>query len=119
MLLLSLDAIVGFSITPLRVATLAGLGVCAVSVAFVITIVCQRLFGHFFEMQGYALLTSGLFFLGGSQMLLLGVIGEYIGRIYRRNQDRPLYLIDRSVGRPLPKILSRREWPTPSTDKAQ
>jgi polyisoprenyl-phosphate glycosyltransferase len=99
LLLLSLDAIVGFSITPLRVATLLGLGVCAMSIVFVIVILCQRIFGHVFAIQGYALLASGFFFLGGSQMLLLGVIGEYIGRIYRRNQDRPLYLIDREIGK--------------------
>ena len=97
LLLLSLDAIVGFSITPLRFATLLGLGVCAVSIVLVIVITFQRIFGHVFEIQGYALLASGFFFLGGSQMLLLGVIGEYIGRIYRRNQDRPLYLIDRET----------------------
>ena len=98
LLLLSLDAIVGFSITPLRVATIIGMGVCAFSLVLVLTIIGQRIFGHRFDLQGYALLAGGLFFLGGSQMLLLGVIGEYIGRIYRRNQDRPLYLIDRSVG---------------------
>lgn len=98
LLLLSLDALVGYSITPLRFATMLGLGVCAIAVVFVIAIVLQRLvFGHVFEMQGYALLASGLFFLGGSQILLLGVIGEYIGRIYRREQDRPLYLIDRRI----------------------
>lgn len=99
LLLLSLDAIVGFSITPLRMATLIGLGVCVLSLLLVLVLIAQRLFGHVFELQGYALLASGLFFLGGSQMLLLGVIGEYIGRIYRRNQDRPLYLIDRETGR--------------------
>ena len=97
LLLLSFDAIVGFSITPLRFATMVGLGVCVLSAVFVVAIVAQRVFGHVFEMQGYALLTSGLFFLGGSQILLLGLIGEYIGRIYRREQDRPLYLIDRTI----------------------
>jgi glycosyltransferase involved in cell wall biosynthesis len=99
LLLLSLDAIVGFSITPLRMATILGLCVCVFSVALVFVLLLQRLvFGHQFPMQGYALLASGLFFLGGTQILLLGVIGEYIGRIYRREQDRPLYLIDTQVG---------------------
>jgi polyisoprenyl-phosphate glycosyltransferase len=99
LLLLSLDAIIGFSITPLRVATLIGVGVCAFSLLLVLTIIGQRVLGYQFELQGYALLTSGLFFLGGSQIMLLGVIGEYVGRIYRRNQDRPLYLVDRQIGR--------------------
>ena len=98
LLLLSLDAMVGFSITPLRVASMLGAVVCAISVVLVVAVVLQRLvLGHVFELQGYALLAAGLFFLGGTQILLLGVIGEYIGRIYRREQDRPLYLIDRVI----------------------
>lgn len=98
LLLLSLDAIVGFSISPLRIAAMIGLAVCLLSFAMVLVVVGQRLFGYLFPLQGYALIAAGLFFLGGTQILLLGVIGEYIGRIYRRNQDRPLYLVDRRIG---------------------
>jgi len=47
---------------------------------------------------GYALLTSGLFFLGGVQMMMLGILGEYIGRIYRQVQERPLYLVTETIG---------------------
>lgn len=100
LLLLSLDAIVGFSISPLRIATIFGLLVTLLSIVMVIVLLLQRfVFSHTFPIQGYALLTSGLFFLGGTQIMLLGVIGEYIGRIYRRNQDRPLYLVDRVIGK--------------------
>lgn len=99
LLLLSLDAIIGFSISPLRIATIFGLLVTLMSVVMVLVLLAQRfVFNHTFPIQGYALLTSGLFFLGGTQIMLLGVIGEYIGRIYRRNQDRPLYLVDRVIG---------------------
>ena len=98
LLLLSLDAIVGFSISPLRIATIFGLLVTLLSIVMVFVLLAQRfVFNHTFPIQGYALLTSGLFFLGGTQIMLLGVIGEYIGRIYRRNQDRPLYLVDREI----------------------
>jgi nitrate/nitrite transporter NarK len=45
------------------------------------------------DIPGYALQTAGLFFLGGVQMLLLGILGEYIGRIYRQIQGRPLYVV--------------------------
>ena len=100
LLLLSLDAIVGFSISPLRMAALLGLFVCLASFVLVLIIVIKRLVDYHFPLQGYALIASGLFFLGGTQILLLGVIGEYIGRIYRKNQDRPLYLIDRRIERP-------------------
>ncbi len=45
------------------------------------------------RIPGYALLASGLFFLGGIQIFFLGLIGEYVGRIYRQVQQRPLYLL--------------------------
>jgi polyisoprenyl-phosphate glycosyltransferase len=97
LLWLSLDAAVGFSILPLRMATALGFAVTLVSLMLVCIIVIQKLFMQI-EMQGYALLASGLFFLGGVQMLLLGVLGEYIGRIYRESQGRPLYIIRRRSG---------------------
>jgi dolichol-phosphate mannosyltransferase len=50
------------------------------------------------EIPGYALQTAGLFFLGGVQMLLLGILGEYIGRIYRQSQGRPLYVVREVIG---------------------
>ena len=43
--------------------------------------------------EGYALLAAGMFFLGGVQMLLLGILGEYTGRIYTQVQQRPLYVV--------------------------
>lgn len=97
LLWLSLDAAVGFSILPLRVATALGFAVTLVSLVLVGIIVVQKLFMQI-QMPGYALLASGLFFLGGTQMLLLGVLGEYIGRIYRESQARPLYIIRRRSG---------------------
>ena len=100
LLLLSLDAMVGFSITPLRLASALGFIITILSLILAAIIVAQRVFFYHREMPyaGYALLTSGLFFLGGVQMLLLGILGEYVGRIYRQTQGRPIYLIARTVG---------------------
>ena len=95
--LLSLDAIVGFSILPLRFASLLGLAATVGAILMTITIVLQKLIWGI-AIEGYALLASGLFFVGGTQMLLLGVAGEYIARIYRQVQARPLYLIDQEIG---------------------
>jgi dolichol-phosphate mannosyltransferase len=92
LLLLSFDAIVGFSITPLRIATLFGFFTTLVCAAMAITIIVQKLVWGI-PVQGYAALTTGLFFIGGVQMLLLGILGEYVGRIYRQSQNRPLYLV--------------------------
>jgi dolichol-phosphate mannosyltransferase len=97
LLLLSLDAAVGFSITPLRLASALGFAITLLSMAMAGIIVVQRLVHHGMPFQGYALVVSGLFFLGGVQMLLLGILGEYIGRIYRQTQGRPLYLVSQKI----------------------
>ncbi len=101
LLLLSLDAAVGFSILPLRIATAIGFVVTGFSMLMALIIMIQRLFfPSVIQQSGYALLTSGLFFLGGVQMLLLGILGEYVGRIYRQGQGRPLYLVRETIGAP-------------------
>jgi dolichol-phosphate mannosyltransferase len=92
LLLLSIDAAIGFSILPLRFATAGGFVVMLVSGGLALTVAVQKLIWGI-PVQGYALLATGVFFLGGVQMLLLGVLGEYIGRIYRQTQARPLYLV--------------------------
>lgn len=92
LLLLSFDVITGFSIIPLRIATLMGLGVTLFSIILIIVILFQKLLFSL-NIPGYAFLATGLFFLGGVQMFLLGVLGEYIGKIYRQVQNRPLYLV--------------------------
>ena len=92
LLLLSLDAAFGFSVKPLRIATYAGLVVTTLAMSIAAIVVFQKLFLGM-PMQGYAALASGMFFLGGMQLLVLGILGEYVGRTYRQVQRRPLYLI--------------------------
>lgn len=99
LLWLSLDATVGFSILPLRFASAVGFMVTLGSLAMVAVLVVQKLLRQI-DMPGYALLAAGLFFLGGVQMLLLGILGEYVGRIYRQIQGRPLYVVREIIGRP-------------------
>ena len=97
LLILSLDAICGFSIVPLRLATLLGLVTLIISTVFAGVIIMQKLVLGL-NIPGYALATAGMFFLGGVELLLLGVIGEYVGRIYRQVQQRPLYLVREEGG---------------------
>jgi len=92
LLLLSLDVITGFSTVPLRIATLMGFGVTVLSIALIFIILLQKLL-FYLDIPGYAFLATGLFFLGGVQMFFLGILGEYIGKIYRQVQERPLYLV--------------------------
>ena len=97
LLLLSIDAAIGFSIKPLRVATGVGFVVTLLSLALAGVVVVQKIVWGI-PIQGYALLASGMFFLGGVQMLMLGVMGEYLGRVYRQAQGRPLYLVAETIG---------------------
>lgn len=89
---LAFDAISGFSSVPLRLAVYFGFVVCAASVVMAAVIVVQKL-AWGIPVQGYALLATGFFFLSGVQIFIMGVVGAYVGRVYRQVQERPLYLV--------------------------
>ena len=93
---LALDALAGFSVAPLRLATVIGLGITLMSILAGAAVLVDKLFFGL-ALPGYALLASGMFFLGGVQLTFLGLIGEYVGKIYREVQGRPLYIV-REVG---------------------
>ncbi len=92
LILLSMDAFFSFSLVPLRLCIIIGIGTIIFSFLTVGSIVIQRLFLGL-DIPGYALLTAGMFLLGGVQLTFLGIIGEYIGKIYSEVQNRPLYII--------------------------
>lgn len=92
LIVLAFDAVLGFSNVPLRIGIFLGLLICALSLVMAVVIFFQKLFWGL-PVQGYALLATGMFFLGGIQLSMLGLLGEYIGRIYRESQRRPLYII--------------------------
>lgn len=93
--LLSVDALVSFSLAPLRICIAFGLIIVMMSFLVTFIIVLQRLMWDL-NIPGYALMTAGMFFLGGVQLIFLGVIGEYVGKIYRQVQGRPLYVVGES-----------------------
>ena len=90
--LLSIDALVSFSTAPLKLCVVFGAFVTIISFCITLIIVMQKLFFSL-DIPGYALITSGMFFLGGVQLTFLGVVGVYIGKIYTQVQARPLYII--------------------------
>jgi dolichol-phosphate mannosyltransferase len=115
LLLLSLDAAVGFSVKPLRLATILGFVTMLISCILVGVLVIQKIFHIPMPFGGYALLASGMFFLGGVQMLMFGILGEYVGRSYRQVQGRPLYIIAETIqaGSPATSVpSSATEGPT-------
>ena len=89
---LALEGITGFSTVPLRVATYVGLGSAVLSFGYGLWIVARTLlWGD--PVQGWPTLMAVILFLGGVQLVALGVIGEYLGRLYLESKQRPLYLV--------------------------
>lgn len=92
MLRLALNAITSFSYFPLQVATFFGFLSAGVSILAIPLVAVLRLAGsHFFEGQTTTLIS--VLFLGGVQLISLGILGEYIGRLYDEAKGRPLYIV--------------------------
>lgn len=91
------DAITGFSFFPLQLATYLGFTIAALSGLGVIGVIIARLYGNqaFF---GQATTLVMVLFLGGVQLISLGIIGEYLGRIYDEVKGRPMYVVNEAVG---------------------
>ena len=99
MMRLATDAIIGFSDRPLRQALNVGFAVSALSIAFGLSAVVVKLAGGF-SVPGWASLMMLFGVVGGIQLIVLGVIGEYVGRIYDEVKHRPLYLVRERHGFP-------------------
>ncbi len=94
----ALDGILSFSDAPLRVASYLGLGVSVLSFLYALDLLVQTLlFGN--PVKGYPSLMVAILFLGGVQLLALGIIGEYLGRVYDEGKGRPVYVIRKMVQR--------------------
>jgi polyisoprenyl-phosphate glycosyltransferase len=93
MLKLAINAITGFSYFPLQMATYFGFISAGLAILAIPIIIVLRLAGatHFFEGQTTTLVA--VLFLGGVQLISLGILGEYIGRIYDEAKGRPLYIV--------------------------
>jgi polyisoprenyl-phosphate glycosyltransferase len=93
---LAIEGITSFTVLPLKLATYVGLGVATLSVIYAAVVIVKKLFiGN--PVAGYPSLMTVVLFLGGVQLMFLGVIGEYIGRVFNETKQRPLYLVERYV----------------------
>ena len=92
MMQLAIDGITSFSVKPLRLITIMGLIVAFLSFVGIIYVFASIIFGH--TVGGWASTTCILCFVSGIQMISLGVIGEYIGKIYLETKHRPRYIVD-------------------------
>lgn len=92
MISFAFDGITSFSISPIRLISSLGATVCVISVIMAIYAFVQKLMGH--TGAGWASLMMSIWFLGGVQLLSVGLIGEYIGKIYKEVKRRPRYIIE-------------------------
>lgn len=97
MLKLAMDAVTSFSHAPLKAATNLGWAIAALSIGYGLIVLIRRLFFGV-GVPGWASLTTVLSLLSGVQLITLGMIGEYIGRIYDEVKGRPLYLLSERIG---------------------
>jgi len=98
LLRLAADGLFSFSIVPIRAAALLGAFVMACSMMYVFYAVYVKIFLHK-SPQGFTALIVAITFLSGVMLFFLGIIGEYIGRIYEETKGRPHYVIGRTAGR--------------------
>ncbi|SFC56161.1 glycosyltransferase family 2 protein [Streptomyces aidingensis] len=94
---LAIDGVTGFSTAPLRLITRLGFVVLALSLAGIGYAVAMKFFRPDITVSGWTMMMVVVLFLGGTQMLSLGVLGSYIGRIYAEVQGRPLYIVRQVV----------------------
>ena len=97
---LAIDGMTSFSTAPLKMITRLGFVVLALSVVGIVYALAMKFFRPDITVSGWTMLMVVVLFLGGVQMLSLGVIGTYVGRIYSEAQGRPLYLVREVIGGP-------------------
>ena len=92
LMLLALDGLISFSYVPLRIITFLGLSVSLLSMLMAIFFFVKKLL-YGLNPPGYASIIVSIFFLAGIQLITLGVIGEYVGRIFEESKRRPMYVL--------------------------
>ena len=106
MLRFAASGVLSFSLAPLRLATWLGFLVSGVAGAGIVYALALRLFSDSW-VTGWTLLFISILFLGGIQLTMIGVVGEYVGRIYGEVKRRPLYLVKERIGFSVPAEAPR------------
>lgn len=92
---LAIDGITSFSHLPLQLAIYIGSLTCIMSICMIIYLIIRKYSG--LHIQGWVSVMVSIFFMGGVQLFTIGVVGEYIGRIYKEVIRRPIYLVDKKI----------------------
>ena len=110
MLRFATDGIVSFSISPLRLATWMGFAASGFAILVMLYTLYERVFGTG-VVRGWTSTMMAILFIGGVQLICLGIIGEYVGRIYGEAKRRPLYVVREKVGFEQPLSDARKLQP--------
>ncbi|MCI0565059.1 MAG: glycosyltransferase, partial [Nitrososphaera sp.] len=94
----AMDGMISFSYKPLRAATYFGFVVAIIGFITAIFFIVRRLFFKDPAVTGFTTLLTMMIFLGGVQLISIGILGEYIGRIYEEIKQRPLYVVKEKIG---------------------
>ena len=97
MLSYAIDGITSFSAIPLRIVGMIGLIISSISFFYAVILIVIKLFFRGI-VPGYTSLMVGMLFLGGVQLLSIGILGEYLGRVYNEVKSRPLYIVQEKIG---------------------
>ncbi len=98
----AIDGIISFSTFPLKLATGIGLATSFASVIYLIVVIIQKLFFGI-DVPGYATIVVLVLFLGGMQLFCLGLLGEYISKIYVQVKNRPIFVLKEHLGKNVEK----------------
>jgi dolichol-phosphate mannosyltransferase len=105
MLRFATDGILSFSLVPLKLATWLGLASAGIALIGIFYAIVMKLLGN--NVTGWTLTFVAIAFLGGIQLVCLGIIGEYVGRTYFQSKQRPLYLVRDAIGFEPPSAATR------------
>jgi dolichol-phosphate mannosyltransferase len=92
MIKFAFDGITSFSTAPLRLATWTGYGAAMLAVLYLLSVFVQKLLGY--TVEGWATIMVAMLFMGSVQLICLGILGEYLGRIFNEVKPRPMYVVE-------------------------
>lgn len=98
MLRFAMDGIFSFSVVPLRVATWIGFAASGIAILGIVIAVVEWLLGVHGLVKGWTSILIAVLFIGGVQLICMGIIGEYVGRTYGESKRRPLYVLRERIG---------------------
>jgi glycosyltransferase involved in cell wall biosynthesis len=94
---LAKDGIFSFTTLPLRITTYLGISISLVAFAYAGWLILRTML-HGVDVPGYASIMAAVLCLGGVQLVCIGILGEYIGRIYRETKHRPIFVVEEKTG---------------------